>query len=283
MRPPATRSTGRPCRGANFLAYNLPALERNEARHNLILAILGGAPAGAGTELRRWLLGAPGQCAVQMPGRPVVLGELGAAQCRALAEQSSDLDYPAVVGPDETARHFADHATALGLEFLEPIPQQIHALSDPPRYPGAPGHARLIGGADGPLFTDWMIAFVREATPHDTAPDREQLAKVAGDGRYMFWTVDGEPVAMAGVVRRTRNAVAIAGVYTPPPLRGRGYAGSVTAAVAERAYAEGKATACLYTDLRNPFSNRCYAKIGFKPVCPSWHYPRALKPRHLHG
>jgi predicted GNAT family acetyltransferase len=24
--------------------------------------------------------------------------------------------------------------------------------------------------------------------------------------------------------------------------------------------------ACLYSDLRNPTSNRCYAKIGFKPI-----------------
>jgi hypothetical protein len=40
---------------------------------------------------------------------------------------------------------------------------------------------------------------------------------------------------------------------TPPELRGRGYAGSVTAALVERIYAEGKSFACLYTDLRNPF------------------------------
>ena len=24
-----------------------------------------------------------------------------------------------------------------------------------------------------------------------------------------------------------------------------------------------------------PTANRCYAKIGFKPACRSWHYPRA--------
>jgi predicted GNAT family acetyltransferase len=78
---------------------------------------------------------------------------------------------------------------------------------------------------------------------------------------------------MAGIVRRTRRAAAIAGVYTT--LRGRGYAGSVTAAVVERIFAEGKTAACLYTVLCNPSSNRCYAKIGFKPACRSWHYPRA--------
>lgn len=51
-------------------------------------------------------------------------------------------------------------------------------------------------------------------------------------------------------------------------------AGSVTAALVERAYAEGKAFVCLYTDLRNPASNRCYAKVGFAPVCGSVLLPR---------
>jgi predicted GNAT family acetyltransferase len=86
--------------------------------------------------------------------------------------------------------------------------------------------------------------------------------------------VDGKPVAMAGISRRTRNTGVISGVYTPPALRGRGYAGSVTAAVAEQIFAEGKTAVCLYTDLRNPYSNRCYARIGFKPACRSWHYLR---------
>jgi len=88
----------------------------------------------------------------------------------------------------------------------------------------------------------------------------------------MLWIVEGEPVSMAGIARRLTHTAAIAPVYTPAHLRQRGYAGSVTAAVVERIFAEGKTIACLYTDMRNPFSNRCYARVGFKPVCESWHY-----------
>jgi predicted GNAT family acetyltransferase len=100
------------------------------------------------------------------------------------------------------------------------------------------------------------------------------LEKMAGEGRHTFWVVAGEPVAMAGIARRTRSAGAISAVYTPPPMRGRGFAGSVTASVAERLFAEGKSAVCLYTDLRNPASNRCYARIGFEPYCDSWVYLR---------
>jgi GNAT superfamily N-acetyltransferase len=262
----------------DFVEYHLPALEADEARHNLILFILARLLSDTSVDIRQWSLGAGGQCAVQWPNRPIVLGDVDEAQARLLAETTIDLDYPGVVGPDLTAQYFVDRACALGVEFLAPIPQRIHALSGSPRYPGVPGHARLVGVDDAPLFADWMLAFMREAVPHDPVPEREQLAKVADEGRHMFWIVDGEPVSMAGIVRRTRNGVAIAPVYTPPALRGRGYAGSVTAAVVELAFAQGKRVACLYTDLRNPFSNRCYAKIGFKPVCSSLHYVRAEVP-----
>jgi predicted GNAT family acetyltransferase len=47
------------------------------------------------------------------------------------------------------------------------------------------------------------------------------------------------------------------------------------AAVVECAFAEGRTACCLYMNPRNPFSNRCYAKIGFKPYCDAWHYLRA--------
>jgi predicted GNAT family acetyltransferase len=134
------------------------------------------------------------------------------------------------------------------------------------RYPGAPGHARHVEAADTSLFAEWLLAFFAEAVPNEPKPPRERIEQAALEGQYLFWVVDDTPVSMAGILRRTRRAAAIAGVYTPT-LRDRGYAGSVTAATVERIFAEGRNAACLYTDLRNPMSNRGYAKIGFQPVC----------------
>jgi RimJ/RimL family protein N-acetyltransferase len=258
----------------DFIEHHYPMLERDEVRHNLILSTLDRLALDPHCNLRRWSFGAAGACAAQSPGYPIVLGELSRAQSRALAEETRDLDYPGVVGPEQTAPWFAERALQLGLRFLDPIPQQIHVLREKPNYPGAPGHARVIAPADVELFADWTIAFTREAMPHNPPPSRDRLAQIVADGRHQFWIVDGEPAAMAGIVRQTRHAAAIASVYTPPSLRERGYAGSVTAAVVERIFTEGKTAAFLYTDLRNPASNRCYAKIGFKPACRSWYCPR---------
>ena len=113
-----------------------------------------------------------------------------------------------------------------------------------------------------------MAAFLREAVPYEPIPPAEQMATDAQSGRYLFWTVDNVPVSMAGKVRETATLAAIFGVYTPPGHRARGYACSVTAGLCERLFAEGKRVLCLHTDLANPYSNRCYAKIGFKLVCP---------------
>ncbi len=169
-----------------------------------------------------------------------------------------------------------DRAAELGLRFLDPIPQQIHSISDKPRFPGASGYARLVTAQDSTIFADWMMEFHREAVPHDPLPAREDLERAAAEGRFAFWIDKGQPVSMAGIVRRLKNSAAITGVYTPLELRGRGYAGSVTVATVERIYAEGRRIACLYTDLRNPFSNRCYVRIGFKPVCMSMHFYRQV-------
>jgi len=263
---------------SEFAAYHLPALERDEARHNLIVAVLLRLAGENPPELLWWSLGEPGRCAIKAPGYPILLGDVNVTQCRELAEMTRSLDYPAVVGADETARWFVEHASKLGITFLEPIPQEILVLRDKPVYPGARGHARTASAADTPLFSQWMTAFIREAIPHDPVPTPEQLAQSAASDRFQFWIVDDEPMSMAGIMRRTRHAAAIAGVYTPPKLRGRGYAGSVTAAVVDAIFAEGRSMACLYVDLRNPYSNRCYAKIGFTPLCRSFYYPRSVGP-----
>jgi RimJ/RimL family protein N-acetyltransferase len=261
---------------ADYINYHLAVLEGHEVRHNVNLAVLAAASTGPVPGLMTWTFGEPGRCAIKSPGRAILIGELERSHCQRLAEETKDATYPGVVGPDQTAIWFVEHAVSLGLSFAPPIPQRIYALTEGPRYPCAGGHARIVNIDDAQLLAAWMDAFQREAVPHDPPPRREHIEKAACSGRYLFWAVNSQPASMAGIVRRTRNTAAIAGVYTPPEKRGRGYAGSVTAALVERAFAEGKKAVSLYADLRNPYSNRCYAKIGFKPVCDSFHYVRSF-------
>ena len=261
---------------SEFCDYHRPALEAQEAKHNLMLFILGKAMGDKSSKVLTWSLGQPGACAIKMPDRAIVLGDLSEAQCHALAEETQELRYAAVFGPDLTAKWFAARAEALGLALEAPMPQRILTLQSPPRHPDVAGQAWLVDPEDSELLADWLTAFDREAIPEDPPRPRDRLLALAGSGDYLFWVVDGAPVSLAGIVRRTRRVGAIAAVYTPPEHRGRGYAGAVTAAVAERVFAEGRETACLYADLRNPAANRAYAKIGFQPLCESWFFARKL-------
>ena len=254
---------------------HLPALGNNEARHNILLAELEAMADGQASDTVTWSLGAPGQCAMMTPGRPIRLGDLDEAQCGALAEQTAQTEYVGVIGPDDTAHHFARRAAQLGVEFDEPMPQRIYGLSEKPNYPGATGNARCATSSDVGLLADWIASFIRDAGLRDRVPPRERLEFLASR-EHVFWVVDDEPVSMAAILRKTRKAASINSVYTPPALRGRGYAAAVTAAAVEQIFADGRTIACLYTDVRNPSSNRCYAKVGFKPVCDSAHIPRLL-------
>jgi GNAT superfamily N-acetyltransferase len=262
---------------AKFSACHEPTLSLDEPRHGLILGALARARAGAPGDLLCWTLGGPGQCAIKTGPHSIVLGTLDESQCRRLAELTAHSDYPGVIGPEDTTVWFTERATQLGLLFLDAEPQQIHSLRDKPRFPKASGHASILTTEDLPLFTDWAAHFCKEAVPHDCPPTAEEIAGFADSGDFLLWIDEGRPVSMAAIRRRLRYSAANGWVYTPPEWRGCGYAGSVTAACVERIYSEGRPTACLYTDLRNPASNRCYAKIGFRPVCRSMHAHRATK------
>ena len=257
-----------------FAAFHLPALAGDEVRFNIQIAIITAAVAESAPNFLHWTLGAPGECATKSAGYPILLGNLGKTQCEELAQAVAGLDYPGVVGADDRAHWFAERATELGVKFRDAIPQRLHVLSDKPIYPGAGGFPRETTSADATLLFEWMSAFHREAVPHDPPPEQSRIEKLTASGRCYLWIADGHPVSMAAISRRLPGTAAIAPVYTPPEHRAQGSAGSVPAAVVDRAFADGKRTGGLYTNLRNPGSNRCYAKIGFRRYCDSWHYLR---------
>jgi RimJ/RimL family protein N-acetyltransferase len=259
-----------------FARFHLPALELDEVRFNVHIPVIESARKSFPEGFRYWTLGAPGHYATQSPGWSILLGALDRDECKKLARLTKDEGYPGVMGSGGTADWFMKEAELLGITFGKIIAQRIHALMEFPQYPGADGSARPVTEADTALLFDWIKEFHREALPYEPQPQREEADRRAASGNYFFWMVNGEPVSMAAIVRRTKNAAAIGAVFTPPAYRGRGYAGSITAALCECIFAGGKSAACLYTDLDNPYSNRCYAKIGFRPHCGSTLHLRSL-------
>ncbi|SCF71970.1 FR47-like protein [Streptomyces sp. DconLS] len=105
---------------------------------------------------------------------------------------------------------------------------------------------------------------VGEGPGRDAGPWAD--ARLSYGGITLWEAADGTPLAMAGATREIAGQVRVAPVYTPAALRGRGYAGAVTAEVSRAARAAGAAEILLFTDLANPTSNALYQRLGYREV-----------------
>ena len=132
--------------------------------------------------------------------------------------------------------------------------------------PGPEGTARPATERDRDLLAGWFDAFAREVGDPPRHDTRAVVDERLGYGGITLWVAAGVPVSLAGRTRVVAGMVRVAPVYTPPELRGRGYAGAATAAVSQAALDAGVREVVLYTDLANPTSNALYQRLGYRPV-----------------
>ncbi|MEV0317073.1 GNAT family N-acetyltransferase [Streptomyces sp. NPDC050658] len=177
---------------------------------------------------------------------------------------------PAGVGAEEaTSAAFAQAwQRRTGAAATVAVRQRLYRLGTlTPPEPAPEGAARVVTAADRDLLVRWHGEF-HEAVGGHSAMSAEEWAdtRIAYGGVTLWETPDGTPVAMAGNTRRVAGQIRVAPVYTPADLRGRGYAGAVTAAVSRAALTAGADEVLLFTDLANPTSNGLYQRIGYRPV-----------------
>ncbi|HEY0251817.1 MAG TPA: GNAT family N-acetyltransferase [Kofleriaceae bacterium] len=102
----------------------------------------------------------------------------------------------------------------------------------------------------------WRAEFIAEAFAVGGSPP-----EVPRD--QMFVWCDQDPRAMAGVLHVSDDVTRIVVVYTPPAWRGRGYAGALVGALANRA---GTRWVSLDVSVDNPAGLRAYERVGFECV-----------------
>src|SRR5690606_29445470 len=111
------------------------------------------------------------------------------------------------------------------------------------------------------LVIRWTQGFHADISAHEPGFDAEAMARRRLEDGLYLWEVDGAPVSMAGRNRPTRHGITVSMVYTPPELRGHGYATTCVATLSQRLLDEGYSFCTLFTDLANPTSNRIYQRI----------------------
>jgi predicted GNAT family acetyltransferase len=138
---------------------------------------------------------------------------------------------------------------------------------------GVAGGLRFAAEADRPRLLEWLAAFAHEALHEDDRDDAALNAivdhRLASAAAGLALWEDGEAVSLAGFGGATPNGIRIGPVYTPPGLRGRGYASALVAALSQLLLDGGRRFCFLYTDLANPTSNAIYRRIGYRLVCES--------------
>lgn len=264
----------------DFLEHAGEFLGEREAEHNLILGIssqLRRVPRMYGEDPFLAVVEDEGRVAgavLRTPPHNLILSELDDERAigpilSVVREEFASL--PGVVGPKERAAQFATAWQAeTGAAARLELAQRIFRVDrvDPPQ--SVSGRMRAYDPTDRELAVRWMGAFVAEALPPN-APHPESNEEFVArrqedpDGGLVFWE-DGEPVSLAGYGGLTPNGIRIGPVYTPPELRGRGYASALTAALTQQLLDGGRRFCFLFTDLANPTSNSIYQRIGYRAV-----------------
>jgi predicted GNAT family acetyltransferase len=268
---------------ASFLAEAGPLLLADEARHNLILGIAGTIrDAPDRFPLRSlWLVRDGGEvvaAALRTPPYNLVLARPRSAPAlAALAEAVAGEEIPGVTGTEPEVHEFAALWSRLsGAAGRVNMRQGVYAIGQVEPPPEVPGSARVGTEDDYELALRWWIAFGEEVL-HEGGPGREDAEQnvrhklSSTTGGFLLWEDGGEPVSLAGWSGPTPNGIRIGPVYTPPELRGRGYATALTAELSQRLldgrlFEGGRRFCFLYTDLANPTSNAIYERIGYRLV-----------------
>jgi predicted GNAT family acetyltransferase len=269
-----------------FLAEAESLLLADEARHNLILGIAGNARDGVYDDYRLWLVRDGSEvvgAALQTPPYNLILARPQSSEALAtLVKALTNEVLPGVVGAEPEVTDFAELWSAHTRDATRiHMRQGIYALQQVEPPGAVSGSARVATVDDRELVLQWLIAFLEEAgsaaerrTTRDRAEatlDHRLSSSTAGN---LLWEDENEPVALAGWTGPTPNGIRVGPVYTPPELRGRGYATALTAELSRqlldgRLFEGGRRFCFLYTDLANPTSNAIYERIGYVRVAES--------------
>lgn len=177
----------------------------------------------------------------------------------------------------------ADQCAAI-LDALKLPPSRIKAVFEenlyqldladlvvPPALTKGDVNARRSTADDFEILTEWLVAYNVEALGSEENERlrqevRERVQRGIDQGTTWIAFHRDEPVATSSFNATLDEAVQIGGVYTPPPLRCRGYARVAVAQSLLDARAAGINLAILFTGADHIAAHKSYAALGFDVI-----------------
>lgn len=220
----------------------------------------------------RWWAGSDGSGRVvaafmRTPPFPLHVAVATEPQAVALAEHlaAEGFTLPGVGGGRRPVEAFRDTWVRLTGGTARTMMQLgVFDLVVPPRVPfDVTGHYRHARQDELELVSTWAQDFADAV--HETPRPAPRLDSHVAAGRVGFWVDGAEPVSMAYASASNGGVTRVSGVWTPPALRGRGYASGLVAALSRERMEAGE-RCMLFTDLSNPTSNKIYEAIGYRRI-----------------
>jgi GNAT superfamily N-acetyltransferase len=200
---------------------------------------------------------------------------LEGVQLLAVAAAQQDDTFTWIVGSDRIVTTFLQAygaSTSPGSKrtFVRGMKNLLYELGEL-SMPHVEGTYRAATLNDIELVVRWTHDFLAftGATQLPDGRDREFIVARLKERSLRLWSVENEPVAMAGhgptVETPSGSFTRIGPVFTPEDLRGHGYGSAVTAALCEELVAR-RSRVILYADADYPTSNRVYQHLGFREI-----------------
>lgn len=131
------------------------------------------------------------------------------------------------------------------------------------------GPVRMARPDDRALLEEWYALYEIEighaqATAEPSPATLARAARAIDSPDVMLLEEGGVPVSMVGINARLPDVVQIGGVYTPKPLRGRGYARRALAGLLHGCAAQGVTQSILFAN--NATAARAYARMGYRLI-----------------
>ncbi len=175
-----------------------------------------------------------------------------------------------VHGPDPLPERFAPiWALKNDLEFELEMGQGVYELREVVPSRVVPGKLVRAQPEEVGLISAWMMGFEQDAFgENQTTLEKmtEAITHRIKKREWYIWKAGDIPLSMVMKSRPTRHGISISGVYTPPELRGKGYASESVAAFSQKLLDDGYEFVSLFTDLANPTSNKIYMNVGYQHV-----------------
>ncbi len=180
------------------------------------------------------------------------------------------VDYPGIIGVKEICDIYH-------LAYQEITHKKLHIFMNQRIYQcNCVNEIKLTDGLfrqasinDTDLLVPWAFEFSKSVDEEPTLEYAKQLIDNQINNQTLYvLEINKEIVSMAARSRPLEKSESVGLVYTPPHLRGHGYATKTVFEVTKLILNDNK-IATLYTDLSNPTSNKIYMDIGYRPYCDS--------------